>query len=180
MTTLQLPTPLVDVAWLAAHLADPRLVVLDAHMAPPGSAPVAGPVMQIPGARRFDFDSDIRDQRSPLPHMLPSAEQFTALKSSYINWLQFVFVSVPHGVPHGERCSAQCSALLWTREIRRSLGAVPPSRSDPDKIFRPVLARVVARPNAPAYWWKNLSITSAFHCPPNAPRTGSKTRLIRP
>lgn len=61
MTTLQLPTPLVDVAWLAAHLADPRLVVLDAHMAPPGSAPVAGPVMQIPGARRFDFDSDIRD-----------------------------------------------------------------------------------------------------------------------
>ena len=78
MTTLQLPTPLVDVAWLAAHLADPRLVVLDAHMPPPGSAPVAGPVMQIPGARRFDFDSDIRDQRSPLPHMLPSAEQFSA------------------------------------------------------------------------------------------------------
>lgn len=78
MTTLHLPTPLVDVTWLAAHLAEPRLVVLDAHMPPPGSAPASGPVMQIPGARRFDFDSEIRDQRSPLPHMLPSAEQFTA------------------------------------------------------------------------------------------------------
>ncbi|MBQ1783606.1 MAG: sulfurtransferase [Gammaproteobacteria bacterium] len=78
MTALQLPSPLVSVDWLAAHLSDPRLVVLDAHMAPPGSAPASGPVMQILGARRFDFDSEICDQRSPLPHMLPSAAQFTA------------------------------------------------------------------------------------------------------
>lgn len=78
MTTLQLPTPLVDVSWLAVHLAESRLVVLDAHMPPPGSAPQPGPVVQIPGARRFDFDSDIRDKSSPLPHMLPSAEQFEA------------------------------------------------------------------------------------------------------
>lgn len=77
MTTL-LPTPLVDVTWLAAHLGDPRLVVLDAHMAPPGSTPTTGPVVQIPGARRFDFDSEICDRSNPLPHMLPSATQFEA------------------------------------------------------------------------------------------------------
>ena len=78
MTTLQLPTPLVDASWLAAHLDAPQLVVLDAYMAPPGSAPVAGPVVQILGARRFDFDNDIRDKSSPLPHMMPTAAQFEA------------------------------------------------------------------------------------------------------
>lgn len=77
MSTLQLPGPLVTVDWLAAHLGHPDLVVMDAHMAPPGSAPGTDPIVRIPGARRFDFDNRIKDLHNPLPHMMPEAEQFT-------------------------------------------------------------------------------------------------------
>jgi thiosulfate/3-mercaptopyruvate sulfurtransferase len=58
----------VSVAWLAAHLRDDNLVILDASM-PLGA-------MRIPGARPFDFDRTICDRASPLPHMMPSAEVF--------------------------------------------------------------------------------------------------------
>lgn len=68
--------PLVDVAWLSEHLNDSNLVLLDASMAPPGQPTYApGPI--IPGARRFDFDKQVCDRNSPLPHMMPSAAQFT-------------------------------------------------------------------------------------------------------
>lgn len=77
MTPLTLPGPVVDVAWLAAHRDHPQLVVLDAHMPIPGSAPDSAPVRQIPGARRFDFDHEICDHDQSLPHMMPSAAQFT-------------------------------------------------------------------------------------------------------
>ena len=78
MAALTLPTPLVSVDWLARHLDHPDLVVLDAHMQPP-SAPVStGPVQQIPGARRFDFDGRIKDPATELPHMLPSPELFSS------------------------------------------------------------------------------------------------------
>lgn len=74
-----LPTPLVSVSWLAAHLQDPSLVVLDASMQPPGSsaAPSSSDARYIPGARVFDFDRGICDPGSSLPHMLPSPELFT-------------------------------------------------------------------------------------------------------
>jgi thiosulfate/3-mercaptopyruvate sulfurtransferase len=79
MTALVLPTPLVSVSWLAAHLDHPSLVVLDASMQPPGSSAAASSraESQIPGARVFDFDEKICDPATSLPHMLPSAELFT-------------------------------------------------------------------------------------------------------
>ncbi|MGM1029236.1 MAG: sulfurtransferase [Actinomycetota bacterium] len=46
---------LVDVDWLAEHLHDEALVVLDASMAPPGSSDPL-PVEGIPGAVRFDIE----------------------------------------------------------------------------------------------------------------------------
>lgn len=76
MQGLAFPTPLVSVDWLAHHLDQPDLRILDAHMAPPGST-VATPTVQIPGARRFDFDSRIKDPDTDLPHMMPSAALFT-------------------------------------------------------------------------------------------------------
>lgn len=73
-----LPTPLVPVSWLAAHLAEPGLVILDASMKPIGLAATApaAPNVYLPGAQIFDFDSRICDRATPLPHMMPSAEVF--------------------------------------------------------------------------------------------------------
>jgi thiosulfate/3-mercaptopyruvate sulfurtransferase len=77
MTSLELPTPLVSVSWLAAHIDASELVLLDASMQPPGAAtPVATPAW-LPGARVFDFDKKICDPATSLPHMMPSAELFT-------------------------------------------------------------------------------------------------------
>ena len=78
MAALSLPTPLVSVDWLARHLDHPDLVVLDAHMQPPSAPASTGPVQQIPGARRFDFDGRIKAPDTELPHMLPSPELFSA------------------------------------------------------------------------------------------------------
>lgn len=72
------PRTLVSTDWLAAHLKDPDLRVLDASWYLPGSARDAKAeyaAAHIPGARFFDID-DITDSRSPLPHMAPPAEKF--------------------------------------------------------------------------------------------------------
>jgi len=72
---------LVSVAWLAARLNDPNVVVLDATLPPVGVTPV--PDMRakyleqhIPGAVFFDIDA-LSDHSTPLPHMLPSPEEFS-------------------------------------------------------------------------------------------------------
>lgn len=72
------PKTLVSTAWLAAHLKDPDLRVLDASWFLPGSARDAKAEYEaahIPGARFFDID-EITDSRSPLPHMAPPSEKF--------------------------------------------------------------------------------------------------------
>ncbi len=78
MTTPDDPRTLVSTAWLAAHLKDPDLRVLDAswHMPDSGrDAKAEFAAAHIPGARFFDID-EIADQRSPLPHMMPPVEKF--------------------------------------------------------------------------------------------------------
>jgi thiosulfate/3-mercaptopyruvate sulfurtransferase len=69
---------LVSTDWLAARLDDPSVVVLDgsyylANAKRDAQAEyLAG---HIPGAVRFDIDA-VSDHSNPLPHMLPSPEQF--------------------------------------------------------------------------------------------------------
>ena len=80
MSTLRLPSALVDTDWLARHRDEPNLVLLDASFQPPvAGAPLLDDdlALRIPGARRFDFDQVIRDPDSDLPHMLPHAEDFS-------------------------------------------------------------------------------------------------------
>ncbi len=66
---------LVETEWLASHLETPALVILDGSMHLPTAKRdaraeyLAG---HIPGALFFDID-EIADEKSPLPHMLPSA-----------------------------------------------------------------------------------------------------------
>lgn len=72
------PKTLVSTEWLAAHLSDPDLRVLDAswHMPATGrNARAEYDEAHIPGARFFDID-DISDHRSELPHMAPPVEKF--------------------------------------------------------------------------------------------------------
>ncbi len=72
------PKTLVSTSWLAAHLKDPDLRVLDASWYLPEAGRNAKDeydAAHIPGARFFDI-SDISDQRSDLPHMAPPIEKF--------------------------------------------------------------------------------------------------------
>jgi thiosulfate/3-mercaptopyruvate sulfurtransferase len=72
------PATLVSTAWLAAHLRDPDLRVLDASWYLPDmnrDARAEYGEGHIPGARFFDID-EISDHRSALPHMAPPPEKF--------------------------------------------------------------------------------------------------------
>lgn len=70
--------PFVSASWLQEHLSDPDLVVVDgswylpAQNRDPQAEYLAG---HIPGAVRFDIET-VKDTTSPLPHMLPSPEDF--------------------------------------------------------------------------------------------------------
>ena len=71
---------LVSTEWLAAHLGEPGLVVLDATLPARGAVPDAATLFEtrhIPGARRFDIEH-ISDRGTDVPHMLPPLEQFAA------------------------------------------------------------------------------------------------------
>jgi thiosulfate/3-mercaptopyruvate sulfurtransferase len=72
------PKTLVSTDWLAAHLDDPDLRVLDASWFMPAQnrdARAEYMAGHIPGARFFDID-EISDHRSSLPHMAPPVEKF--------------------------------------------------------------------------------------------------------
>ncbi len=72
------PKTLVSTDWLAAHLRDPDLRILDAswYLPDAGRDPKAEYAAgHIPGARFFDID-EIAEHRSALPHMAPPSEKF--------------------------------------------------------------------------------------------------------
>ncbi len=74
------PDSLVSTEWLAAHLNDPAVRVVDGSFKMPGVTPTAREdynKRHIPGSPFFDID-EIADRSSQLPHMLPSAEEFAA------------------------------------------------------------------------------------------------------
>jgi thiosulfate/3-mercaptopyruvate sulfurtransferase len=74
------PGALVETNWLAEHLNDPDVRVLDSttHLPNAGrNAKEEFPGQHIPGAIFFDVD-DISNHDDPLPHMLPQASQFAA------------------------------------------------------------------------------------------------------
>jgi thiosulfate/3-mercaptopyruvate sulfurtransferase len=71
---------MVETAWLAEHQHAPDLILLDGSL----HLPTAGrdayteyKAEHIPGAMFFDIN-DIADEKSPLPHMLPSAAKFAS------------------------------------------------------------------------------------------------------
>ena len=68
-----LPTPIVSTEWLAAHLEEPGLVVVDASWYLPAmqrDARAEYAAAHLPGAIFWDIDA-LSDRQSPFPHMLP-------------------------------------------------------------------------------------------------------------
>jgi thiosulfate/3-mercaptopyruvate sulfurtransferase len=86
------PEYLVETQWLAAHLNDPGLRVLDCTIdrqaGPDGVVRLASgrglyDQGHIPGSAFCDFVEDLTDRASMLPSMLPPAEQFAEAMSRY-------------------------------------------------------------------------------------------------
>ncbi len=72
------PKTLVSTEWLASHMRDPDLRILDGSFYLPDTgrdAKAEYAAGHIPGARFFDID-EISDSRSDLPHMAPPIEKF--------------------------------------------------------------------------------------------------------
>src|SRR5712691_188770 len=78
MTTPANSRRLVSTDWLAERLGMPDTAIVDGSFYLPAlkrDAAAEYLAGHIPGAVRFDIDA-IADHANPLPHMLPSAEQF--------------------------------------------------------------------------------------------------------
>ncbi len=102
------PRTLVSTNWLAAHLNDPDLRILDASWHMPatgrdGRAEFAAG--HIPGARFFDID-EIADQRSALPHMAPTPEKF-------VSRMRAMGVGDGHQVVVYDTLGLQSAARVW-------------------------------------------------------------------
>jgi thiosulfate/3-mercaptopyruvate sulfurtransferase len=69
---------LVSTEWLAQHLGEADLAIVDSSWHMPASGRSGRDEYlqaHIPGARFLDID-EVSDRQNPAPHMLPSAEQF--------------------------------------------------------------------------------------------------------
>ncbi len=102
------PRTLVSTAWLAAHLRDPDLRILDAswYLTDVGRNPATEyKTAHIPGARFFDID-EIADLRSDMPHMAPPVEKF-------ISRLRAMGVGDGHQVVIYDSAGLMSAARVW-------------------------------------------------------------------
>lgn len=78
--SLNLPTPLVSTEWLAAHLQEPLLRIVDAstYLASAGrNARAEYAAAHIPGSVFADIDA-LSDETAPFPHTLPAPDVLAA------------------------------------------------------------------------------------------------------
>ncbi|WP_240230261.1 3-mercaptopyruvate sulfurtransferase [Devosia lacusdianchii] len=136
--------PFVTTEWLAAHLTDPNLVVLDGSWHMPNAARnaqaeyLAG---HIPGAVFFDIDG-VADTSTDLPHMLPSPNDFARMVGALgIAETMTIIVYDELGLFSAPR-------VWWTfktmgaRDVRILAGGGPKWRAE----RRPTETGLVARP----------------------------------
>ena len=68
---------IISIDWLEGHLDDPNLIILDATMKKkPNGETIPTPAKKIIKAQEFNFDTEICDKQSKLPHMMCSADAF--------------------------------------------------------------------------------------------------------
>lgn len=102
------PKTLVSTEWLASHLNDPDLRILDASWHMPASgrdARAEYEAAHIPGARFFDIDA-ISEKRSALPHMAPPVEMF-------ISRMRAMGVGDGHQVVIYDNSDVRSAARVW-------------------------------------------------------------------
>lgn len=102
------PKTLVSTEWLAQHINDPDLRIIDAswHMQAAGrDARAEYNAAHIPGARFFDID-EIADQRSELPHMAPPSEKF-------ISRMRAMGIGDGHQVVVYDNSDVRSAARVW-------------------------------------------------------------------
>lgn len=154
---------LVSTAWLADHLGDSDLRLIDATWVMPASgrdARAEYAATHIPGAVYFDIDA-IADQESPLPHMLPTPDAFAeAVSKLGIGDGDMVVAYDAHGLMTAARAwwmfrvfGHDRVAVLdgglpkWRAEGRTLTDAPPPVRTGArfSPRFRPELVRSLAQ-----------------------------------
>lgn len=136
--------PFVTTDWLAAHLSDPNLVVLDGSWHMPNAARNAQADYlsgHIPGAVFFDIDG-VADTDSDLPHMLPAPADFAHMVGALgISESMTIVVYDEIGLFSAPR-------VWWTfqtmgaRDVRILAGGGPKWRAEK----RPTEAGLVSRP----------------------------------
>ncbi len=102
------PKTLVSTEWLADHLNDPDLRILDGSWHLPTSerdAAAEYAAAHIPNARFFDID-EISDHRSDLPHMAPPPEKF-------ISRMRAMGVGDGHQVVVYDAAGLMSAARVW-------------------------------------------------------------------
>jgi len=145
---------LITTAWLAEHLDDPGVRILDASFYLPAEKTDPGAVFaqgHIPGARFFDIET-IADVETELPHMVPSAGRFGRLVSALgVSSTDFVvfydqrgIFSAPRGwwmmrlFGHDHAAVLDGGLPKWQAEGRAvEVGAAPPPAAK--GAFRPQL-----------------------------------------
>ena len=102
------PKTLVSTEWLAKHLNDPDLRILDASWHMPASGRDGRAeynAAHIPGARFFDIDA-ISDKQSELPHMAPPVEMF-------ISRMRAMGIGDGHQVVIYDNSDVRSAARVW-------------------------------------------------------------------
>ncbi|MDO5612426.1 MAG: 3-mercaptopyruvate sulfurtransferase [Paracoccus sp. (in: a-proteobacteria)] len=102
------PQVLVSTGWLADHINNPDLRIIDAswHMPALGrDARAEYDQAHIPGARFFDID-EIADKRSGLPHMAPPVEMF-------ISRMRAMGIGDGHQVVVYDNSDVRSAARVW-------------------------------------------------------------------
>jgi thiosulfate/3-mercaptopyruvate sulfurtransferase len=130
--------------WLAGKLGDPRVKIADASWYLPQAnrdARAEYDAGHIPGAVFFDIDA-LSDHTSNLPHMLPSAEEFTAgMRALGINKNDFVVLYDGAGIYSSPRALWMLRAMGHDRAAVLD-GGLPHWRRE----GRPITASVTERP----------------------------------
>lgn len=77
MSKIKITNSIVSVEWLKENFSAENLIILDTSMKPVTNVGDAIKDTYIPTSLRFDFDNDIKEMNTSLPHMMPSPEFFT-------------------------------------------------------------------------------------------------------
>jgi thiosulfate/3-mercaptopyruvate sulfurtransferase len=122
----------VSTEWLAAHLGDPGVAILDGswHLATTGrSAEAEYRAAHIPGAIFFDIDG-VADTANPLPHMLPTPEAFArAVGAMGIDEAQRIVVYDSAGIASAPR-TWWTFKVMGARDVVILEGGLPKWRAE--------------------------------------------------